>query len=321
VLRVKAIFICEDLCETIVQQKLVYAKVHSVFKNALNLIISDRIITILKYDKYLSPMSLILDTDEHFDFLSLKLKPYHIFQLTEEYILCEDNKLYIDLINAKSRKLQLIATNKILDWTRIKANIASIENCLMEIGQLSGCGGIISMLGRRLPELELGCFTYEIGSYEIFIIDRLVRFIEAMITGSAEEICKASLGIIGYGKGLTPSMDDFLCGVLLVNYLIYINRELGSKVNWNISESIVLESKDRTTRISWEMLRHALYGRTNEAVHQLLRIIAYGEETTITQALARVVKIGGTSGTDLSLGIYTGFKLLINCQKDLMERI
>lgn len=99
--------------------------------------------------------------------------------------------------------------------------------------------------------------------------------------------------LIGLGPGLTPAGDDFVSGKLLGDHLLGRRPEL----KWDT----LRESRDRTTRVSYQMLCHAYHGRTNEAV------LAFFEQLTKTdmqEAARGVLAIGSTSGTDFLTGVH-----------------
>ena len=49
----------------------------------------------------------------------------------------------------------------------------------------------------------------------LFIKDRVVGFVKALIDADFERCVDISKEIIGFGPGLTPAMDDFICGLMI----------------------------------------------------------------------------------------------------------
>lgn len=116
----------------------------------------------------------------------------------------------------------------------------------------------------------------------------------------------AAVRLLGLGGGLTPSGDDFCCGLLMA-----VNMAAGpfSEEYRRFGQRLVLAATSRTTDISAAMLRQAATGRARERVLLLLRQLASGDMAPIKAALAPVLAIGSLSGTDLTVGLYAGLEL------------
>lgn len=89
--------------------------------------------------------------------------------------------------------------------------------------------------------------------------------------------------LLGLGKGLTPSGDDFLIGFLAANRLARRNVSLNLDFN-------------RTNYISGEFLRYALNGIFSEDLNEFL--------TKDISKIKNIISYGHTSGSDTLLGIY-----------------
>jgi len=74
-----------------------------------------------------------------------------------------------------------------------------------------------------------------------------------------------------------------------------------------INEAVV-SCADMTTLLSQQLLRHAARGETNEVVEILLDGIFVGEPEDVRVSAQRVLKIGETSGADMTVGILLGLR-------------
>ncbi|WBW95214.1 DUF2877 domain-containing protein [Oceanirhabdus sp. W0125-5] len=315
----KGLFICKNLHNMILKQGTLRGNVHSVFKNALNIECDDLIITLLSKDKKMSPMSVILDVGEQVDFYDLNITKGLSFEFSESGISCTQKNLYIDMINAKKWS-SLVETNiSNIPEQQLLENIKIIGEGLKTFGKLYGMGPLVNTLAGKLPELDLSSF-HECGfdrRFE-FINDRFINFIYGVIKADVDDIGYLAQDVIGFGYGLTPSMDDFISG-LMITYIY-----MGSYYNLNLQQIYEFNSKIissclyKTTRVSSEMLKHSSVGETNEAVFNLMGAIFNFDNDEdqnhrrIIKALIDVIGFGETSGTDTALGIYAGLRILSN---------
>lgn len=108
---------------------------------------------------------------------------------------------------------------------------------------------------------------------------------------------------IGYGKGLTPSGDDFLLGVLAVLSSVY---EIYPKAA-DIFQRIALQVQQqlgKTTDISAHYLSLALSRHFSQPVQWLVYyLLTTQDESTIAIAMAKNLSIGASSGADTIAGI------------------
>lgn len=105
-------------------------------------------------------------------------------------------------------------------------------------------------------------------------------------------------GLVGAGRGLTPSGDDALCGVLLGL------RAAGAPGSaFQDVESAVQQALLATTSLSASLLRAAAAGYAVPEVVTLVRAVSRGEAADLHRALPGVLAIGHSSGADLLAGL------------------
>lgn len=312
----EVLFICENLQRTILKGGILRGHVHSVFKNACNIECDSLFITLLSRGKIMSPMSVILDGKDEVDFNNLNITKGLIFEFNESEIYCTQKNIFITMNNAKKWSSRIETSISNCSENQLLENINIIEQSLKNHGKLYGIGSLINMVASKLPELNLIIFNESSfdKSFE-FIKDRFMNFINSVISADMVGIGCAAQSVIGFGYGLTPSMDDFISG-LMTSYIymaIYYKKDL--KQIYEFNNKIISSGLPKTTRVSAEMLKHSSVGEINEAVRNLMVStlnLKDGNQSSIVKALMEVIGYGETSGTDTSLGIYLGLRILTN---------
>jgi hypothetical protein len=367
----EAVVICRNLENKIQSGNSINGKVHSIFKNACNLVTDcdgdgddyggnssnnvngnlsgGMFITLLNNNKVMSPMSMIINTGKNFDFRNLNLKQNMSFEISNHEVLFDEVDMHITMNGAQIWNPECeLATDRI-ERNVLEKNIKTFKNGLFLNGKFSGMETIIKDLSLEIPELNLyipaeaglkqqkenGLYGY--NNYG-FISNRFRTFIKVLIQGDVEGISENCKKIIGFGNGLTPSVDDFINGLMITN--VYMGKYNGIPAEdlYAFNNSMVADSLKKTTRISSEMLKNGIYGLANDAVKRLMTLLlsskAEEEENSdiytdintdkvkiktakdigveIDKAIEAAVDYGETSGTDTALGLYVGLKIWTN---------
>lgn len=112
-------------------------------------------------------------------------------------------------------------------------------------------------------------------------------------------------GLLGFGRGLTPSGDDFAMGFLLA-----INR-WKKDLNWQeeavgmFNESLVRMAQQKTTSLSAALIRQAALGRGDERQIAVVDGLVSGEPPE-NVCLKYSLEMGNSSGIDSFLGMAAG---------------
>ncbi len=101
-------------------------------------------------------------------------------------------------------------------------------------------------------------------------------------------------GLVGRGRGLTPSGDDALAGALLVGHALGSDGRLATAVRSRLCA---------TTAVSCSLLRAATDGYAARQVVTLVDAVLAGDAPTVRVALPPVLDMGHSSGHDLVTGI------------------
>lgn len=129
----------------------------------------------------------------------------------------------------------------------------------------------------------------------------------AFCKGDAVGASDAALRLIGRGRGLTPSGDDFLCGFFQT---LYAARKVQIAVPeiTDACAAAVSGALARTSQISGAYLRHALadsyFTVYDAAVHAVLG------DSDFDKACRFVFTMGASSGTDTLLGALSAARIL-----------
>ncbi len=112
--------------------------------------------------------------------------------------------------------------------------------------------------------------------------------------------------LVGLGPGLTPSGDDVLAGLLVT--LRHLGTAAGVEravwlADW-LAATVTYDARSRTTPISAALLHCAARGESCPEVSAVLRALT-GRQL-LEAALARLHRLGHTSGADLAQGVAIG---------------
>lgn len=318
----QASVICDMLSNRIDTDLIIKAKIHSIFRSACNLVTTqNEFITILNSDRKVCPMSVVIDEKEGVDFSKLNIEQDMDIILHKKRIFSTRNELYINFSKAKKWNSEPDLDFRPINPISIKKNIKTLESGINTYGRFSFMAPLVEHLGESCRSFNINVKFKEVleGKYE-FITERFYKFIDLVIQNKLNEISYYSKKLIGLGVGLTPSMDDFLSGLMVS--LIYLTKYYGfeSSQAYNLNSAIIRYGLNGTTRVSSEMLTFSAVGKSSHLVKSLiLALLCENEDYKILQKAKEVIEIGSTSGTDTILGIYVGFKITNNIKFN-MER-
>lgn len=304
--------ICKDIANIIENNKM-NGKIHSVFDNSFNVITDDNsIVTILSPNKSMSPNS--IKVIDEISFLPLNIKQGERVEFNKTYMSLIDKgiKIYYDKAITWNSEPNL-QFNRGQNKT-IHEKIQLIGQFLIQSGSRDGILPLLNTLKEEIEDIEIILDKeYKMNKSEFFIHNRFINFIKAFKDNKADEISELTNKIIGFGAGLTPSMDDFICGIMVSNiYLTYfldLDMDLSYKINYEIVKNI----DNKTTKISEEMLKWSSKAKVSEDIKELLvTLLSTEDKKNVVGKISKVADFGHSSGTDILCGIYIGFKVLLN---------
>jgi len=176
-----------------------------------------------------------------------------------------------------------------------KNRLNDLEYFLSDYGEPAG---ILTAYFKVYTQLALD--SQKENRYDKYFIKRLSTITE---TTTVENLKK----FIGLGIGLTPSGDDFLLGLISTLRCFGSATDLGEEI---VEQLHADDIKNKTTKISYYMLKNAMNGQINGALFQYLT-----EQKRDRQTLEKIIKIGSTSGTDMLVGICFGLRYLLKIKR------
>lgn len=318
----EALFISKDLLKEIRSNTIIISKVHSVFNNACNLEYKDNLITILAKGKIIAPMSITIDDKERYNFKDIKKSSKFIF--TEEFILCNDLTFRVDLKMAKVYNPRIQPLRSYIKEAYLFKNIADMRYILFKYGKLEFFYSLLddikecidSNLTSNLNEIYIQNSTNKLiiqnnEKNYLFIRYRVMEFLKAIMSFDICNIEDCAANIIGFGFGLTPSIDDFISGIMIsIQYLSdYYNLDIQKIYEFN--NRLIKKSINKTTKVSSEMLKHSAKGSIGHDIKELMTtLLSKDNYQKLTFDLKKVLSFGETSGSDIVFGIYIGIAII-----------
>jgi Protein of unknown function (DUF2877) len=120
---------------------------------------------------------------------------------------------------------------------------------------------------------------------------------EGISRRDANRVLAAAWRLIGLGEVLTPAGDDCLVGALAVLHRVGAPWLTGDA---SVAAEIADAAHGRTTAVGREFILHALDGLFSEPVLAVLRAASRAETM---RAVARLLRLGATSGADTLIGM------------------
>lgn len=274
------------------------AAVHSVFRTSANLLYQGQLATLLDDTRPLYPCAARLGGS------------LPALSAGEPALLCRERILFpcsgttVTLDRAQVTSLSLLSPPSTLQQPHPAAAEALRETILTR-GKPEGFAPLLTMLEASpspLPD----------NPYVRYAADRIPALFAALRQRDAEAAGEAAYSIAGCGIGLTPSADDFLCGVMASVLASAIAR--GEQNKWlPITAAMAERAAPRTNLISAAFLRQAACGQLSSDVLTLIRTL-YSSVLSLRlpSAAMNVIAFGETSGTDILTGIYFGQKIYPN---------
>lgn len=134
-------------------------------------------------------------------------------------------------------------------------------------------------------------------------VKAVYHLMESLYTNNEAEAEKAVRYFLGRGRGLTPSGDDHLVGLLAIHTV----SNAFSPVFVNSLKKI-LNHESVTTDIAKEYLLYALNGQFSSSIVQIISHLSEDKwnEKIVEKYLLELMTVGHSSGIDTAFGLLTG---------------
>ena len=129
--------------------------------------------------------------------------------------------------------------------------------------------------------------------------ERLDEVSRAVVRADRRAAAAAARPLVGMGPGLTPSGDDALAGMEAALHA------LGHPAAGFLAVALD-DVVERTTAVSATLLRHAARGEFAERIHRLLAALLGKDDAALPGAVERAAAWGATSGMDGLVGVLAG---------------
>ncbi len=277
----KAIKLTEDL-----KKGRKSGKVHSIYKNVVDLQVENFIIALHEGHISMSPISIVLNKqvdvfvgdrvifEEEYLSIGTERIEYNTTQLWDPYLMLKLTKTQIE------SALEELRTTLKLESSSSGYSDAAVTRSNERDDFLSQI--LRQNLWNFLDQLKIGSIQAE-DSWDFFIKQT-----------------------IGAGIGLTPSGDDFIVGLLLA---FKTSDSKIAKDIFHMLTPIVNRYANRTNDISKAFLLAACKGEFGEKLHQLILAISTSKRSCKAE-IDDVVSTGHSSGLDTLNGIVIGWELL-----------
>lgn len=161
--------------------------------------------------------------------------------------------------------------------------------------------------------LDASALARSIGALDTATEGAVLRELTADLTRAAlatpvptGRLARLTAGLVGAGRGLTPSGDDALCGVLLALRAGGAPAPALAAVSAAVTRSLAA-----TTSLSASLLLAAAAGCAVPEVATVANAVSRGDVAGIDEALPAVLAIGHSSGADLLAGLVGALDALI----------
>lgn len=270
------------------------AAVHSVFRTSVNLLWQGQLVTLLDDTRPLYPCAVRLGGSVP------PLTAGEPALLSRERITFPHSGTAVELDRAQVTSLSLFSPLLPLQQPH-PAALPALREIILTGGKPEGFAPLLYLLeGEASPLPD--------SPYVRYAAQRVPALFAALRQRDAAAAAEAAYSIAGCGIGLTPSADDFLCGVMASVLAMAIAR--GEEDQWlPITAAMAQKAAPRTNLISAAFLRQAACGQLSSDVLTLIRTLySCVLSLRLPSAAMNVIAFGETSGTDILTGIYFGQK-------------
>ncbi len=173
--------------------------------------------------------------------------------------------------------------------------------------------------------LCLGKPSERSNAYALRALSEADRFERALVYADSKLISEAVSKYIGLGYGLTPSGDDFLCGMLYTFARLKDVACMANKYATALADA-VLSNLEKTNEVSREYLLCACDGVEFEITDAVIAVLSDGydiadenEQKALSESMRALLSVGASSGSDILCGILFGLFTLSHLSEDLEE--
>ena len=212
----------------------------------------------------------------------------------------------------------LIISNSILSIGNTALHIDPVEQRTKENIFIKNISDLLSRVEILSDDISVKMLPKSLGfllfpANEIFFQSTFEKAILAHVKQAVQNISLEELPAIvknmkGVGFGLTPSGDDFNCGILYA--LNYLNEILSGDFTEIIKECYL--NSIGNNLISNTFLNYAYSNQYYENFYNLMKALKQNKKSEISHNIKKVINSGHTSGSDMLTGFVLTLKGVID---------
>lgn len=265
------------------------AHMENAFEHAVNLRWGDEILSIVAKSGYRAPHTAIVPACTSFT----SVAPFEGKPLRSE-----DGILILPPVCAIDFSKCVVKTPPNCPIPSRYSRNAAIDDFDSVISILPVRGGCLDGYRRRWLGLPI-----DFDVVDEAIDRRVSRFTDMVCRGHAEQAAEL---VIGAGRGLTPSGDDFLCGFISALGQSELERDIFDKLVGSIRK---IDLSKKTTPVSRQMLFDCCQGWHPSPHARLIESFSQ-HGISMRDAIQDLSRIGHTSGLDFAAGAAHAARLL-----------
>jgi len=294
----------------VLRAKNVDWRVHSVFRQALNLAAGQHLVAIAPQSAGGLPNGIAVSGAPDFRALGIRegmvvTGAWPTFELREAGVRLDLARAWAWSARLSSRSIdpadgtirrRVDAAADIVAQRATRVGFAQCITLLRPVAVGAGAEGAPTWPGTvdAAQQLDHPLDSSSAASVGLRSIESMRR---AIVDGDHERAARATDELIGLGDGLTPSGDDFLVG------LTAALRATGHELAGPIAQHAADRARGATTDVARVALEHAADGEYAERIHDVLGALARSDDTTLRIQVDRALSWGASSGADSLLGV------------------
>ncbi|HTY09076.1 MAG TPA: DUF2877 domain-containing protein [Candidatus Edwardsbacteria bacterium] len=253
-------------------------RLHSRFSHAINFIDGNALIAVVDGSVGAGPVNIVAADLAEWEFVDLEIGNGGIRAAGQELPL-RDAPIYDSSLRVPDA----------VDPFLLKANLATLRNHLTRTATADS-------LAFLLGENPVAPLTRDFDNA------LRLRYVEAAELVKQGRTGEAVARVKGLGRGLTPSGDDFVAGLLFALHLR--GRMFGEPVRQQV-EGILVAAQSGNP-FSRALLDCAAQGRAFERLKHLVASLFAADTGLIEACAKRLAAVGATSGADIATGLVFG---------------
>lgn len=312
----KCIKACNSLVEMINDECVIEGCVHSIFPSTINILVKNkRLISIIKSEKSLCPYSVLFECDE--SFLDIPIKVGEAVHISKWDIKFRKIHFIINTDTLMDLSINVLKNDK-TNFSLVETKVKELKKYLLLNGNDLGMLSVLRDIENIFVKSDNIMFSGFI--YDSFIL-KLKLLVECLRNKEFDKLSDITSNLVGFGVGLTPSGDDFLCGIMATLLYGSIYTSYNSDYFSDICKKMVLNIDDKTTLVSENFLKNSSKGIFPIFIKELCSYLFLDdnyEKITLYKLIHKVLSFGETSGSDILCGIYIGTLISKKCFEEII---